>query len=147
MDIILLQNVDKLGKEGDIVHVKDGYARNFILPRKLGIASTPEALKVLERKRKKKEEELEKVKTEAEAVSKKIASVSCTIPVEAGVEDKIFGAVTSDMVKNALKQEGIETDKRDITIKEPIKKLGVYKVDIKLHPEVTAELKIWVVKK
>jgi len=147
MDIILLKDVDKLGKEGDIVHVKDGYARNFILPRKLGIASTPEALKVLERKRKKKEEGLEKLKTEAEAVSKKIASVSCTIPVEAGVEDKIFGAVTSDMVKNALKQEGIEADKRNVVIKEPIKKLGVYKVDIKLHPEVTAELKIWVVKK
>jgi large subunit ribosomal protein L9 len=97
-------------------------------------------------KKKREKEELKK-KQEAEELSKKIAALSCTISVEAGVEDKIFGAVTTDMIKNHLRQEKIEVDKKQIILEEPIKKLGVYQVPVKLHPDVTATLRIWVVKK
>jgi large subunit ribosomal protein L9 len=147
MEVILLQNVESLGKQGDLVKVKDGYARNFLIPQKLAAASTPESLKMLEQMRKKRAKEDAKMKAEAEEIAKKIGALSCTIAVEAGVEDKIFGSVTQEMVKNALRQEGIEVDKKDIIMEEPIKKLGVYPINIKLMHDVTGTLRIWVVKK
>ena len=147
MQVILLQDVKALGKEGDTVKVKDGYARNFLLPKKLAMPSTPGAIKILEAKKKKREQELEKQKDTAEELAKKISEVSLTISMEAGVEDALFGTVTSDMIFHALQQEGINVDKKSITIPEPIKKLGVYNVEVKLHPEVKANLRIWVVKK
>ena len=147
MEVILLQDVEKLGKEGEIIRIKDGYGRNYLIPRKLAIPSNPQALKILEVKRKKRILEEEKLKSAAEDVSKKISSLSCTISVEAGMEDKIFGTVTPDMVRNALMQEGLDIDKKHILIEEPIKKLGVYQVNIRLHSEVIAPLRIWVVKK
>lgn len=147
MEIILLQDVEKLGKEGDALTVKDGYARNYLIPRKLAAVSTPEEVKKIERKKEKKAKGEKKLKVQAEEIANKISLLSCTMAVESGVEDKIFGTVTTDMIRNALRQEGMEVDKRHITIEEPIKALGVYQVKIKLHPEVTAPLRIWVVKK
>ncbi len=147
MEIILLQDVEKLGKEGDTVKVKDGYGRNYLIPRKLAVPCTYQAIKALELKKKKNARKKEKLKLEVQDISKKIASLSCTIPVEAGVDDKIFGTVTSEMIRNAIRQEEIDVDKNNILIEEPIKKLGVYQIKIKLHPEVTTSLRIWVVKK
>ncbi|NQT22839.1 MAG: 50S ribosomal protein L9 [Candidatus Omnitrophica bacterium] len=147
MEVILIQDVDKLGKEGDIVKVKDGYGRNYLIPRKLAMTSNSRALKLVEAKKKKRQIEEEKRKRECEELSKKISSLSCTITVEAGVEDKIFGTVTTEMIKNAFRQDKIEVDKKQILIEEPINKLGVYQVKIKLHPEVIASARIWVVKK
>lgn len=147
MEVILLKDIEHLGKEGDIVKVKPGYGRNYLLPRKLALLSSQEAVKALEDRRKKKKAGEEKIKKAAEANADKITALSPTITVEAGVDDKIFGTVTPEMVRNSLRQEGIEIDKRDVLIEEPIKKLGVYQVRIKLHPEVEASLRVWIVKK
>jgi len=147
MEVILLKDIDNLGKEGDVLKVKDGYGRNYLLARKLAILSNPQALSMIEGKKKKKEIEIEKQKKDAEKLSEKIGSLSCTIAVESGSEDKIFGTVSAEMIKNVLLQDKIEIDKREIQIDEPIKKLGVYQVKIKLYPEVTASLRIWIVKK
>lgn len=147
MEVILLTDVESLGKEGEVVSVKDGFARNYLFPRSLAASITPNLLKVMEQKKAKKEIELKKMKSEKDELAKKIGAISCTISVEAGVEDKIFGAVTQEMIRNAIRPEGIEVDKKDIILDEPIKKLGVHQVAIKLHPEVTASLKVWVVKK
>ena len=147
MEVILLTDVEKIGKEGDIVNVRDGYGRNYLLPRKLAVISSPHAVKLVESKKRKRETEKEKVKEEALKTSKKIENLSCTISVEAGLEDKIFGTVTPEMIRNSLRQENFDIDKRDIIIEEPIKKLGVYQVKIKLHPEVDAKFRIWIVKK
>ena len=147
MEVILLQDVENLGKEGQLVKVKDGHARNYLIPRKMAAVSTPEILKMIERKQKKKLQEEQKLKKSALENAQKIANLSCTISVEAGVEDKIFGTVTQDMVRNVLRVEGLDIDKRNIILEEPIKKLGVYQINIKLHPEVTAPLRVWVVKK
>ena len=147
MKVILLQDVEKLGKEGEIVKIKDGYGRNYLIPRKLAIPSNAQALKIVELKKKRRMLEEEKTKSAAKTISEKISSLSCTIAIESGLEDKIFGTVTPEMVRNALMQEGLNIDKKHISLEEQIKKLGVYQVKIKLHPEVIASLRIWVVKK
>jgi len=147
MKVILIEDVDKLGKLGDAVNVKRGYARNFLFPRKLAMEATDNSLKVLEQKKKKREQELVKIKAEIEQLAGKISGVSCTVPMAAGEDDKLFGSVTTEHIKEAFAQEGIEIDKKQIELTEPIRKLGVYQVEIKLHPEVTASAKVWVVKK
>ncbi|MCK4462684.1 MAG: 50S ribosomal protein L9 [Candidatus Omnitrophica bacterium] len=147
MEVILLQDVEKLGREGEVVKIKDGYGRNYLIPRKLAILSSAQALKILEVKKKRRIREEEKSKSAAKSISEKISSLSCTISVESGLDDKIFGTVTPEMIRNALMQEELNIDKKHILIEEPVKKLGVYQVKIKVHPEVIASLRIWVVKK
>ena len=147
MKAILIEDVDKLGKMGDIVDIKQGYARNFLFPRNLAIEVTDRNLKVLEDKKRKRERQLKKEKIHMEELAGRISSVSCTIPMAAGEEDKLFGSVTTEHIAKAFSSEGINVDKKQIHIPEPIKKLGVYPVEIKLHPEVTTQTKVWVVKK
>ena len=147
MEVILLQNQDKLGKSGDIIRVQDGYARNFLIPRKLAMLVTPGAQKTIEARKRKEVKKAEIEKKTAEETASKIKSLSLTITMESGVEDNLFGSVTNEMISNALRQEKIIVDKRSIEIEEPIKKLGIYNIDIKLHPEIKTKLKIWVVKK
>lgn len=147
MEVILLKDIEELGREGQAVNVADGYGRNYLIPRKLAVPSSPDALKILEMRKKKKLAEEGKLKSKAEELSKKIEALSTTIAVESGVDDKIFGTVTQEMIRGALLQEGLDIDKKQIIIEEPVKKLGVYQVNIKLHPEVTSSLRIWVVKK
>ncbi len=147
MEVILLRDVDKVGKEGQTVKVKDGYARNYLFPKKLAIRCTKSALKILETKRKKKEKDAEKAKLAATELAGVISKISLTIPVESGVNDTLFGSVTADTILHALQQEGVRIDKKCIFIKEPIKKLGIYNIEIRLHPEVKENLRIWVVKK
>ena len=147
MKVILIKNVDKLGKLGDQLSVKDGYARNFLLPNKLAIESTPGASRVLEQKKQAQARKDKQVKEEFEALAAKIAAASCTIPMEAGEEDKLFGSVTSEMIADVLASEGVEVDRKKIVLEEPIKAIGVYNVEIRLHPQVRAEARIWVVKK
>ncbi len=147
MKLILIKDVDRLGKMGDEVEVKDGYARNYLIPRKAAIKATSGAIKVLEQKKGQARRRENKIKQECEGIAEKIAGMSVTIPMEAGEEDKLFGAVTSEMIADAMASEGIETDKRKIVLDEPIKAIGVYNVEIRLHPEVKAEVKVWVVKK
>jgi len=147
VNVLLIQDVNGLGAMGDEVKVKDGYARNYLIPQKIAMEATPSALRVLERVKKEKARVAAQEKAECERVAEKINGASCTITMEAGEEEKLFGAVTADMIAESLGAEGIEIDKRKIELAEPIKALGVYNVDIKLHTEVKAQARIWVVKK
>ena len=147
MQVILLQDVKGLGKEGDVVKAKDGYARNYLIPRKIAALYTPGAVRALEVKRKKALQAAEKEREKAKGLAKTISQLSLTIPMESGVDDALFGSVTTDAISRALKQEGVDIDKKNITITDPIKKLGIYNVGVELHPEVKETLRIWVVKK
>ena len=147
MEIILLEDVKALGKEGDTVKVKDGYARNYLIPRRLGMLSTAGAVKVLEAKRKKTSLGREKEKKAAQALAEKLSQISLTIPMESGMEDKLFGSVTPETIFHALQQEDVQVDKKTIFIEEPIRKLGIYNIEVRLYPEVKSALRVWIVKK
>jgi len=145
--VILLKDIDKLGKIGDEVEIKDGYARNYLLPRKCAIEATKGAMKIAEQKKREKASKESKLIQESKELAVKISATSCTISMESGEGDKLFGSVTSEMIAEALKAEGVEIDKKKVVLEEPIKALGVYSVEIKLHPEVKTQARIWVVKK
>ncbi len=147
MEVILNQDVDKLGKAGTIVKVKDGFARNFLMPNNLAVLLTPANLKKLEQAKQRKLLQLQEVKKKCEELKEKLAGMSLTIPALTGEEDKLFGSVTRQDIAAALKEEGFEIDKYALMLDEPIKSLGIYELPIKLHPEVLAKIKIWVVKK
>ncbi len=147
MKVILTKDMQSLGIVGDEMEVKDGYARNYLIPKGLAMEVTEGVLRLLEQKKKKRQRLEGKIKEEYEKLAERIKNVSCTIPMETGEEDKIFGSVTSEMIAQVLQQEGIEIDKKKIVLNDPIKSLGVYSVDIKLHPEVKTQARVWVVKK
>lgn len=146
MKIILTEDIEKLGGVGDVVTVKDGYARNFLIPRGLAKMATSSNLKIIEEEKKRLLRLKEKEKEEAEKLAKEISNTSCTVSVRAGQDDKLFGAVTAEAIARACEEGDIKIDKHKIQLEQPIKKLGVYQVPVKLHPEVTATLKLWVVK-
>jgi len=146
MKVILMKDVENLGGIGDELEVKDGYARNYLIPRKLVIESNKGALRILEQKQQERRRREQKIKDECLELAEKIKTVSCTISVRAGEKDKLFGTVTAEMIAEVLKDEGIEVDRRKIDLEEPIKALGVYNIEIRLHPEVKAEARIWIVK-
>lgn len=147
MKIILLENIDRLGKAGEVVTVKEGYARNYLIPNKKGKTATPGNLKILDLLKKKVLAEENKILDGARAAADKISNLSLTISAPSGEEEKLFGSVSNDMIAEHLALEGINIDKKDIVLEEPIKKLGVYQVAVKVHPQVKATLRIWVVKK
>lgn len=147
MKVILIKDIDRLGEIGDEIEVKDGYARNFLIPQKCAVESNAGALRIIEQKKKEKARREQQLIEECGELARKIEAASCTISMEAGEEDKLFGAVTSEMIAEAFVAEGIEVDKKKVSLEEPLKALGVYTVEIKLHPEVKAQAKIWVVKK
>lgn len=147
MKLILLQDVEGLGRCGDTIEVKNGYARNYLIPKDLVTEVTSTNLKIIEKVKQRQQIKLEKAKQQAAQIAKKISSTSCTITMPAGEDDKLFGAVTAQDIADALKQESIIIDKKDIVINQPIHRLGIYTVVVKLHPEVTQELKVWVIKK
>lgn len=147
MEIILSQDVQSMGKVGDIVKVKEGYARNFLIPRKMACLATPANRKKIEQLEKKKKMEYEKQRIEAQKLAERLHKVSCTVNVEVNDLDKLYGAVTVGEVVNALEAEGFPIDKKDIVIEKPIEELGIFEVGVKLHPEVTAKVRLWVTKK
>jgi large subunit ribosomal protein L9 len=146
MKVILRQDYEPLGKIGDVVEVKDGYARNFLIPKKIVYPATPGSLKAVEEERKRLQVKLQRERKSAELLATELEKVSITIPVEVGEEDRIHGTVTTQMIADALMEKGYEIDKRKIELDEQIKTLGIYTAKIKLHPEVTAQVKVWVVK-
>ena len=146
MKVILLQTINRLGKIGDVITVKEGYARNYLIPTKAAKEATAGNMKMLDALKKKHAAGEAKILAEANVLSEKLSALSLTITVEAGEEDKIFGSVSNDTIADALLIEGITIDKRDIALGETIKKLGVYLAVVKLHPEVKANLKVCVVK-
>lgn len=147
MKVILTDNIEKVGKLGTAVNVKDGFARNFLFPRKLAVPSTPGNLKALEAKMKKKAKELEALKNEAEKTRARLEALSLTMPVLTQEDDKLYAGISSVDILQALKDEGIILQKSDILLEEPIRALGIYEVPVKLHPEVEGKVKVWVVKK
>lgn len=146
MQVILRANVEKLGREGELVTVADGYARNYLIPKKLAVLATEKNRQLLEREKKIEIDRATKAKKEAEILANELANVSCTISVQAGENDRLFGSVTANDIANALAELGHEIDRRKIILEEPIKELGLFTVPIKLHTEVTTNVKVWVVK-
>ncbi len=142
MKIILLENVEKLGNKGDIVEVADGYARNYLIPRKLAVAATPSNLRAWEAQQRLLKSKEEKLKAKAEKLARRINKTTVTIPVKVGEEGKLFGAVSSIDILNALREKGIEIEKGMIMLDEPIRETGSFKVEIRLHPEVHAHLRV-----
>lgn len=146
MKVILRKNFDQLGKVGEIVNVKDGYARNFLIPRGVAYQATQGNIRALEEEKKQIQKREAKELEEAQKLAAEMEKVSVTIPVKVGEEEKIFGTVTSQMIVDSLKEKGFEVDKRKVEITEPIKSLGIYSVAVKLHSNVTATVKTWVVR-
>ncbi len=146
MEVILKMDMDKLGKAGEAVSVKDGYARNYLIPRGFALVDTPKSRKAWESEVKRTEQkESKEIKTSEDFV-KKLETISCTITVKVGEKDKLFGSVTSLDIAEALKAQGVEVDKKHVILDEPIKELGVYTIEVKAHAGVTGKVKIWVVK-
>ncbi len=145
MKIILLEDIEKLGKEGDVVDVAPGYARNYLLAKKKALISTPGNRKQFEEIKKRKTIQYMKSKEEAEKLAEKLNEISITSVAKAGENEKLYGSVTTGDIVELLSKEGFEIDKKKIVIEEPIKSLGVYTIPIKLHAEVQATVKLWVV--
>jgi large subunit ribosomal protein L9 len=145
MKVILLENIPSLGKAGDLVKVSDGYGRNYLIPQKKAVLATEKSLKVIEHQKRLIQQRMEKVKKDAEKLGQQIENLSCTFAKTVGESGKLFGSVTSMDIENFLKENGIKVDRKKIALDEPIKNLGVSNVPIKLHPEVTTHLKVWVV--
>lgn len=146
MKLLLRQDYKPLGEAGEIVNVKPGYARNFLIPNGLAMLASDKNLKRYENEKKQMFWRQEKDKRQSEELAKTLENVSCTITVQVGEEDKMFGSVTSQNIAEALEAQGYSVDKRKIILEEPIKSLGIYSVPIKLHTDVEAKVKVWVVK-
>ena len=146
MEVILLKTVASLGDRGDTVKVKPGYARNYLFPRQYAIAATAANKRVFEEEEKvaKRRDVIEMRSAQENAA--KLANVSCTITVQVGEEDKLYGSVTNADIAKELAGQGFEIDRKQILLEEPIKKVGVYNVDLKLHRDVSVPIKVWVVK-
>lgn len=146
VELILLEDVKDLGRIGDKVKVADGYARNFLMPRKLAAPVSTGNLRRLEARKLALQKEHEERIAVARAMAEKIASTSVTITAEAGEEDKLYGSVTTTQIADALVAQGVEIDRHAVVLDEPIRQLGVYEVDVHLHSEVQAKVKVWVVR-
>ncbi len=146
MKIILRKDVDTLGKAGDVVSVKDGYARNYLIPRGIAFEATEGALRQVEEEKKQQARRLEKERTIAENLAVQLEKISITIKMKVGEEEKLFGSVTAQMIADALTEKGITIDKRLIELEEPLKALGIYDVPIKLHGGVVSKIKVWIVR-
>lgn len=143
MDIILLADVKTLGKKGDIVKVSDGYARNFILPKKLGLEATPKNLNDLKLQKAAEAKRAQEILEEAQALAASIAQKSVALKIKTGEGGKTFGSVSTKEIAQALKEQlSLDIDKKKLVLAEPLKGLGTFTVPIKLHPKVTAELKV-----
>jgi large subunit ribosomal protein L9 len=146
MDVILREDIVNLGSRGEVVKVAPGYARNFLLPKKMAVAATAGNKKIVEQERQSHVRKEAKQKGEAEDLSKLMAGVSVTISQKAGDNDQLFGSVTSKDVADALAAKNFTIDKRKIQLDEPLKTLGEFKVPVRLHKDVTAEVTVIVVK-
>lgn len=146
MDVILREDVAHLGKAGEIVKVKDGYGRNFLIPRGLAYHASEASRRSIETEAKRRAERQSTDRRGAEDLAAKLAAASITFEVKAGEGDKLFGSITAADIAGRLKELGFTIDKRTIELAEPLKMIGVYTVPVRLHAEVRAELRVWVVK-
>ena len=146
MKVILLERVAKLGDVGDVVSVKDGYARNYLVPKGLAISATRENLKQIEKIKRFKAGVEEKRRSRLQDVAEKLENSSCEIVVNADEEDHLFGSVTAGMIAEAINKQGFAIDKKQIQLDEPIDSLGIYYVTVNLHRDIQAKVKVWVLK-
>ncbi len=147
MEVILNKDVEKVGKVGSLVKVKEGFARNYLFPRQLASPATPANVRRIEAQKAKILAEQEKIRQEAQVVADKMAKVSVTITVEVNDLEKMYGSVTELDIAKALEQEGYSVDKKAILLEKPITDLGIFEVGVKLHPEVISKIRLWVAKK
>ena len=146
MEIILRQGVENLGKPGDVVKVKAGYARNYLLPRGLAYEATPGNLKRIQQERDRLEAAENERRGSAQGLAEKLEQVSLTFSARVGEEGKLFGSVTAADLAAQLEAQGFHIEKRQIDLHEPIKALGVYRVPVRLHADVKPEVRVWVIK-
>jgi large subunit ribosomal protein L9 len=146
IELILMDTIDTLGTVGDKVKVADGYARNYLIPNGLAVNASQAVERQLAARKILVQEKHDTEVAAATEVSAKIAETSITIPMQVGEDEKLFGSVTNIEIARLLSEEGIDIDRRSIELAEPIKSLGVHEVSVKLHKEVVAILKVWVVK-
>lgn len=146
MKVLLQADVESLGNAGEIVNVSDGYARNFLIPKKLAVVADEKNLRVFEHLKRQTEEKIKKIKKQAESIAEKLANITLTISAKAGEEGKLFGSITSMNIAEELKKQGFTIDRKKIILEQPLKMVGNYEVKIKLEGNVTANLKVSVVK-
>ena len=146
MEIILRQGVENLGKPGDVVNVKAGYARNYLLPHGLAYEATPGNLKRIQQERDRLEAAENERRSAAQGIAEKLEQVSLTFSARVGEEGKLFGSVTATDIAQQLESQGFHVEKRQIDLHEPIKALGVYRVPVRLHADVKPEIRVWVIK-
>ncbi len=145
MKVILRKEQEKLGAVGAVVDVRDGYARNYLIPKGIAYPASEGSMHALEEEKKQAQRRENKQAKAAQHLAGELEKLSLTIKVKVGEDEKLFGSVTSQDIADAVKEKGIELDKRSIDLTEPIKALGIYTVDVKLHPNVTGKIKVWVV--
>jgi large subunit ribosomal protein L9 len=146
MEVILKKDVLNIGKAGALVKVKEGFARNFLFPQHLAEIATPAALKKLEQEKLLKSALSDKLKQEAIGLKERLSGLSLTISALTQPDEKLYGSIQAQEIAAALEAEGIVIEKNAIELAEPIKSLGIYEIPVKLHPEVTAKVKLWIVK-
>ena len=146
MDVILLRDVEKLGAEGATVHVKPGFARNYLLPRGLAAAATPSQVKTIEEVKRQRARKVQRFQTEADALKQRLEQQAVSFSLSLGEDGKAFGSITVHDVADALTKAGCAVEKHTVQLPQPIKSLGVHEVPVKLHPNVTAIVKVRVVK-
>jgi len=146
MRVVLREDIDKLGRRGEVREVAPGYARNFLLPKGKALPATDGNMKRIEQEGRRYAVIQAKEKEDAAAVGRRIAGISCTIVRKVGENDQLYGSVTASDIAEFLEKEGIAIDKRRILLEEPIKALGIYTIPVKLHADVQGEVRVWVVK-
>ncbi len=146
MKVILRKDSEKLGRVSEVVSVKDGYARNYLIPRGIAYEATEGSLRQLEEERKQQSRFVDKERKQAETLAAQLEKISITIKMKVGEEDKLFGSVTSQMITDALVEKEITLDKRHIELEEPLKALGIYDVPVKLAGGVIGKIKVWIVR-
>jgi large subunit ribosomal protein L9 len=146
MKVILRKNSDKLGNMSDVVSVKDGYARNYLIPRGIAYEATEGSLRQLNEERTQQSRSVDKERKQAEILAAQLEKISITIKMKVGEEDKLFGSVTSQMIADTLLEKEVKLDKRHIELEEPLKALGIYDVPVKLAGGVIGKIKVWIVR-
>ncbi len=146
MKVILRKEHEKLGEVGAVVDVKDGYARNYLIPNGVAYPASDGSMRALTEEKKQAERRKAKEMKASEKLAAELEKVSITLQMKVGEDEKLFGSVTSQMIADSLKEKGFDLDKRTIDLEEPIKALGIYTVNVKLHQSVTGKVKVWVVR-
>lgn len=146
MKLILRKDIEKLGKVGDVINAKDGYARNYLIPRDIAFVANESNVKALEEEKKQVARKTEKEKKSSEALAGELEKISVTIKMKVGEDEKLFGSVTSQMIADALKEKGVILDKRQIELEDTLKTLGIFDVNVKLAGGVAGKVKVWIVR-